>query len=357
MAQRLDGINPLAYLGVKPYQPPELVVFTRNPTINDVNFVLGTIWLVKGQEDLFMLASLEQGEATWIQIYPQGGGGGGVEQVETDSGTANQVGGVFQFLAGTNINTSSPSTNIFQANLNNSITLSGTLAVAGTTTLNGTLRLPRTPTSYGTLQADSIGTVAATNGTKGQILVSRTGTYAIWGDITSADNSVSIDTTTNGVIDLSVAGDGSLNLVSVYRQSNYLIPATEFIIPWDGVTTNVGGAMNAATGIFTAPRTGTYVFNATICLIAAGVSSNPLTTGLNLPATTPTTRYRGGAAGNNGGALPQSWSLTLPMSMGDTAAFVGFAVAGRSVAGFGFINITPPVSGYLTFASITFINS
>ena len=77
--QRLNGLNPLAYIGVDSVQPPEFVTFDRPPTTNDnQNFLLGTIWLDIGTnnppkaENVWMLVSLDSNIAIWIDFAGSG---------------------------------------------------------------------------------------------------------------------------------------------------------------------------------------------------------------------------------------------------------------------------------------------
>src|SRR5439155_692722 len=67
--QRLNGLNPLAYVGVDAPQPTDFITLARDPTVNDsLNFYLGTWWLNISTNDLFYLASLAGGVATWILV-------------------------------------------------------------------------------------------------------------------------------------------------------------------------------------------------------------------------------------------------------------------------------------------------
>lgn len=103
---RLTGINPLAYMGVEPYTPPGLIIQQRQPTINDSNFNIGQLWVIRDPNEVWMLVQLNQGEpATWVQLYP-GGGGGGATEFPCDIGTANEVGGILNVFGTSPITTS-----------------------------------------------------------------------------------------------------------------------------------------------------------------------------------------------------------------------------------------------------------
>lgn len=92
-AKRLTGINPLAYLGVEPLSPPELVVESFGPTTTDIHFNLGTLWVVFSPDpeeitpEIWMLVNLNGGVATWVQIYPVAAGD--LTFVAQDSTTAH----------------------------------------------------------------------------------------------------------------------------------------------------------------------------------------------------------------------------------------------------------------------------
>lgn len=81
---RLNGINPLSYLGVNPYTPVPLILQRRDPTQNDdQNFTLGTMWLNTITYDLWYLANLEQRVATWILLS---GGAASIEFIQGNIG-------------------------------------------------------------------------------------------------------------------------------------------------------------------------------------------------------------------------------------------------------------------------------
>jgi len=92
---RLDGRNPLAYMGVKPSQPPQLLVRNSAPTANDVyNFVIGSLWVVQQKinpvvqaPQVWILVNKEQNQAVWIQLI-SGSSGVLLESLTGDSGGA-----------------------------------------------------------------------------------------------------------------------------------------------------------------------------------------------------------------------------------------------------------------------------
>src|SRR3989442_15939451 len=102
MDRRLNGLNPLAYMGTNPITPPDLVINNRTPTVDDsVNFNIGTFWLVRlpnvdVASEVWMLVELIGITATWVQLYPNSATG--VTTYPCDNGTAVEVGGVLNML-------------------------------------------------------------------------------------------------------------------------------------------------------------------------------------------------------------------------------------------------------------------
>lgn len=72
--QRLNGIDPLSYVGVDAYQPNDFIMKNRDPLTTDYNnFYVGTWWLNTDTHSLFFLAALSNGVATWINISEASG--------------------------------------------------------------------------------------------------------------------------------------------------------------------------------------------------------------------------------------------------------------------------------------------
>jgi hypothetical protein len=334
---RLSGINPLAYMGVEPLQPPALLVIqNRAPTANDSqNVNVGTFWLVVSPQELWYLASLSGYTALWLQLYPQGSSGsteyvcdtgtanaaGGIlnvvgsgqistsgsgntvtislsdaeaSQYVTDDGTATPSSSILNVLGGTNINTSAPgSSNTIDVNLNNSVTLTGTLHVEGHTTLDSGVTL--TSLTDGVLQTNGSGVVSATNGTNGQVLIGG-GTAPVWANITSLGGTVTI---TNGANSINLETEGGGGPAGTVCFAAYQ-PSDLFIVPNQDstmypfwiynlgtlaaltVTENEGAAFYPGDGtgtaaVFTAPVNGNYYFSVTFAVgRGASISGVPL---------------------------------------------------------------------------------
>lgn len=132
---RLTGINPLAYMGVEPSAPPQLVIFPNAPTNRDINFNLGTLWVVSNPFEVWMLINkTPQTPTKWILIYPQGDAGEAT-LFPTDAGTAeaDAISHELNVLGGDNINTAAPgSSSTITVNLNEFITWPSTNAAGNT---------------------------------------------------------------------------------------------------------------------------------------------------------------------------------------------------------------------------------
>lgn len=161
---RLTGINPLSYMGVNPTTPPDQTIQKREPTTKDLNFNIGTLWIITESMEIWMLVSLVDAVATWVKLFPNGSSG--ATNFPTNAGTAIESAGVLNILG------------------DNVIATSG----SGNTV-----------------------SIALTNGTNGQVLIGG-GTDPLWENITSMDSSVTI---TNGAnsIDLSVTGGEGINQI------------------------------------------------------------------------------------------------------------------------------------------------
>ncbi len=221
---RLNGLYPLAYMGVNPPSPSDLTIRSQPPTINDSqNFQLGAQWLVPTTtpEQYWLLVNLEQGEATWVQLYP-GGGGSGANSFPTDLNTATQVGGVLNVRGGNNINTSAPGiSNTVQIQLDDNVLIAGTFGLAAYA--NGVLIKPLLSP-----------TVITSTGTNGQVLIGATAGDPEWATITAganititnAANSITIASTGGGgggITTLTANTGGSATASSIKLQGNNVI--------------------------------------------------------------------------------------------------------------------------------------
>lgn len=395
MSLRLDGLNPLSYMGVKPSQPPNLMVKSFPPTQNDFqNINIGTFWLVYPGEQLWFLISVAEGIATWVQLYPSGGGGGGANQFPTNFGIANEVGGVLNIfgdgigvttggsgntvmiaiagdiaqsyvtnsgtavpssnvlrvLGGSNINTQG-SSNLVTVNLDNSVGLTGTLTVAGTTTLAGNVVI--SAQTNGVLQTNGAGTVTATNGSNGQVLIGGS-TAPAWANLTSDGGTVII---TNGpnTINLESTGGGAGSPIAfyAYQVSDYGVPGTGItqLVAYPmgsgsvmAVNFNQGSGFFPGDGLgtpasFTAPVSGIYSFafnayikNGTVpsfntwyCTLTSSRGSQIYSQGFNnlSPSGGGTVQYTRAA---------ETVIATINMTVGDVVTFTTYVSASSTSA-------------------------
>ena len=175
-AKRKSGLDPLSYLGVEPLSPPQLVVESRPPTINDSQgFNLGTLWLSipdrsSPNNEVYALISLVGLTATWVLLYPNSGSG--ITAMATDSGTANAVGNQIDIFGEYPIQTSASGNAI---------------------------------------------TVALDNGTDGQLLVGG-GSNAAWSDLTSTGGTIAITTGPN-TLNIDTVGGASVNKIQTDASS------------------------------------------------------------------------------------------------------------------------------------------
>ena len=171
--RRLSGLNPLAYLGVEPSTPPQLLQENREPTPNDyIGYQIGTIWLVKGTEEIWMLVDKSANVANWVEVTS-----GELTFHADDGNNAYPALGIINVVGGANIDTAivPPNSNIITIGLQDNIVVPGTVQLSS---------LPN-----GVIVSDATGLLSATNGTDGQVLIG--GAAApIWTNITSADGSI-----------------------------------------------------------------------------------------------------------------------------------------------------------------------
>lgn len=75
---RLDGRNPLGYMGTRPYTPPQMIVMKRAPTSSDyIGFPIGTQWTYiipsnPTASNQYVLVLAEENVATWIPLKDGG---------------------------------------------------------------------------------------------------------------------------------------------------------------------------------------------------------------------------------------------------------------------------------------------
>jgi hypothetical protein len=95
MSIKLDGTNPLSYMGVKPVTPPQQVTKTRRPTVNDYQGIeIGTQWLIPHSnvgvsEEVWVLTGKANNIAIWTQLSTGTGATYPNHEVLVGTGAAN----------------------------------------------------------------------------------------------------------------------------------------------------------------------------------------------------------------------------------------------------------------------------
>lgn len=351
-----NGLNPLGYMGTNATTPAQqFVQLNRAPTPNDSqNFTMGTNWQVNngGTKQIWQLVDLTGGVAEWVQIYPAGGGGGGASEFPTDSGTANEVGGVLNILGGLNINTTGVGDTV-------TVNLDTTISVDG---------IQDTSMGLGVVLSDASGNLTSLNGSTGQVLIGGTGTDPQWNTLTAGTN-ISINSSVPHQITISASGinPGSSCAFLLYQATptgnvtgdgtTYAlgedVAMTKFFDLGNNVTTGDGAGTPA---IFTAPATGYYQLQLVITTlrfsgtnfqtptISIAVTGNVATTNtyLALGTTFPNSSISGTVLGAN-------MSTLVKMTSGDEAVFQVSTSAGSlstAVAGHAMPTLESWFSGY-----------
>lgn len=341
----LNGINPLAYMGVRPSSPALYLIETRDPSTIDKNYALGTWWMNnQSPYKLWRLANLNAGVATWITVssapgdlvtltsntggpvpslagninvvgdgvtitgvgnsatntitFSLIGGGAAIESITGNSG------GAVTPLAG-NINiVGDPANNITISDNPGTHTL--TAAVTGTTN-----HLVQVGNSTGSLHS-------VPNGTTGQILTAQTGADPIW---TTVGAGSSVGFFAYQTVDLTnVTGDG-----------------TKYVVVFDAVKFDSATSYNNATGVYTIPVTGNWCIGAQFQYVAGGGGGNQSTIILNVPITGMFTEINGNTfptknqlANFDGAnaAITHQVNAYTPLTAGDVISIVAEGAGG-----------------------------
>lgn len=151
--------------------------------------------------------------------------------------------------------------------------------------------------------------------------------------IESSDSSVTITPITNG-IDLTVPAPGTTCLFSAYTGPSYndvTGDGTTYTVIFDTALVNLGSAYNTATGVFTAPVDGNYMFVCTLMLDGFLVAHNETT--LTFSGSGHENRFfrmNGGAISNNG-VINVTGSYILPMTAGQIKYVNAYVSGGTKV--------------------------
>jgi hypothetical protein len=253
--QRLNGIDPLSYVGVDAYQPNDFIMKNRDPLTTDYNnFSIGTWWLNTDTNSLFFLAALANGIATWINISEASGA------VETLTG--NSGGAVGPTAGNVNVLGDGSTISIIGNPGTNTLTISAILATP-LSTLTGNSGGAVSPTMGNINILGSSGIIVAGNPGTSTLTVTPSTTAAISfvtqsGTATPAAGALTINgasglTTTGAGNTVTVANNGSLTTSFITS------PATGTATPAAGVITFAAGAnttISAAGSTVTVNNTG-----------------------------------------------------------------------------------------------------
>jgi len=172
---RLDGRNPLSYLGVNPVSPPGFYLYHEAPTQKDLKgYYIGDLWLDTVNEEVWILVAKENtllvptGIATWIKI---GDSDNFASSFLTDAGTAIPVGGELNVLGGNGLNTTGAGNNLsirMDAGANGQVLIGGGAASAlgNITSAGGTVTITNGPNSIN-LESNPIGLLRTLSGVTG----------------------------------------------------------------------------------------------------------------------------------------------------------------------------------------------
>lgn len=333
--QRLDGINPLSYMGVNPYTPPGMIGLKRNPTPKDnAPYLIGDFWLNTVSFELFYLAAKNIAGAPlaeWIPLNSSTGSGiltlSGNDSIAVPGDLLENV----NIIGFTPINiTGNVGTNTLTVAVDGSVAL-GFLADNGNTAvpagniivLEGGTHIDTAVNPNGddtvtfnlkgfTNHALAVGVVSGdltslTLGLDSQVLTGVTGADPKWKTlvagtnmaITVAANTITFDATAAGTV-TTLTGNTGGPRSPVLGNIN---------VVGDTTTINIAGAGNTLTASAANTIATSYVTDAGVAIPAAHVlnvvgSNGLLTSGAGNTITIP-----GGiktVTGNSGGAIPSA---------------------------------------------------
>ncbi len=325
----LNGINPLAYMGVRPSAPSQFLVVTRNPTLNDKNYPLGTWWLNNNTPyPLYILVNLAQGVATWLPISTSV-----VGSVET---LTSNTGGAVPPLAG-NINV-----------VGDGVTITG---VGNPATNTITLSLIGGQAAVDSLTGNSGGAVfPAANGninvvgdpTNNITVVGNPGANTLTASVTGTTNhSLLLGNAAGSISSLGVAANGQLPIGSVGAD-----PVLATLTAGTGVTivNGAGSITISAAGTdtynYVNVTTSPYVVQPTDQYLSVNTAIAITVQLPNAPATGKTFIIKdrtGGAAANNitvttvGGVVTIDGSTSFAMNTAFESISLIFGVSGYEV--------------------------
>lgn len=364
---RLNGINPLSYIGSNAYSPPNLTTDDRPPTSNDrKNLDIGALWIDRsGNPDVWILTKFEGAVSTWLKI---GEGTGTADEFPTDSGTAIPVDGDLNIFGdGDNISTagagntvtislSGDVADVYQTDINFAVPVAGTLEIAGgtsvTTTGAGNVVTIDIDADIATLYVADVGSAipafntlgilgganVTTNAAGAAIVITATG----GGGGGSANASFLAYQPTNG-------GDVSTPAGGVYLGDTVIM--TEVYDIGGNFTPGDGAGVAAK---FTAPQDGKYLLTFTSSVHdSAPSSATDADFKYKIETSNRDYQYRQSGGGRLGGLSAGeyigSFSVVADMDSGDTAEY--FILSTFNIVATQLVNGNDGAGVYQTFVS------
>jgi len=219
---RLTGLSALAYKGVEATSPIQLVYRKRDPRPNDKkNFLIGCLWVNRAADTVWILVSLANNQATWLQF-------------------ASAIGVPYEFQ--TQTGTSIPDG-------------AGTLFLPGGNLIATTNGGPNTVD------------ISISNGANGQIPIGHGGVGAAWSDLTSLAHSVAI-TPGVGAINLEVANPSGITFTTDAGNAASILDIIQVI--GDGIVTTTGAGNTITLSLAAGPYHTTFHTDAGNAVEAGG---------------------------------------------------------------------------------------
>jgi hypothetical protein len=235
--QRLNGLNPLSYLGFDAVQPTNIIIKQRDPESHDSrNVHIGSWWLNTATNSLFYLAALEGNVASWINTSSSVGG--------TQTLTANSGGAVSPLNGNINIVGDGTTAVVIGDPLSHTLIVSA-IGSSSLVSLTGNTGGPVFPTANNINLIGSGPLSVAGNPGTSTLTINQSGDVAdsFPTDAGTATPSAGV-LTINGASNLMTTGVG--NTVTVVGPSSL---ATSFVTnPATGIATPAAGVITFAAG-------------------------------------------------------------------------------------------------------------
>lgn len=173
---------------------PQPIVSNRAPTSNDRNYPLGQEWVNRSAKDVYILADVAAGVATWNLAASTAGE---LNTLDGDSGSATPTAGAITLAGGTNLTTSATGSTV-----TTSLDASITLTTVNATTFDTNVAAAAVTLAGTTLAADGtdadIGIAITPKGT-GVVTVASGGVTVTAGDFTATAGDFIASTAGTGV--------------------------------------------------------------------------------------------------------------------------------------------------------------